>query len=142
MKKLEIKEVDKGGSVVILSKPCYKSMILSQLNNENTFKKWISNADHAIMKKIKALITRHKASLTDSEYKYLSQNYFETSKFYGRPKMYKLKVLHKAIKEKNKELITISEPKDSKLSPIVGGQKSLTRNFSNFVDLILKTCNP
>ena len=39
MKKLEIKEVDKGGSVVILSKPCYKSMILSQLNDENTFKK-------------------------------------------------------------------------------------------------------
>ena len=53
-----------------------------------------------------------------------------------------MKILHKAIKEKNKELITISEPKDSKLSPIVGGQKSLTRNFSNFVDLILKACNP
>ena len=94
------------------------------------------------MKKIKALITRYKASLTDSECKYLSQNYFETSKFYGHPKMYKSKILHKVIKEKNKELITISEPKDSKLSPIVGGQKSLTRNFSNFVDLILKACNP
>ena len=33
-KNIEIKEVDKGGSVVILSKSHYKSMILSQLNDE------------------------------------------------------------------------------------------------------------
>ena len=37
-----------------------------------------------------ALITRYKPSLTDSEYKYLSHNYFETSKFYGCPKIHKL----------------------------------------------------
>ena len=33
-KNIEIKEADKGGSVVILSKSHYKSMILSQLDDE------------------------------------------------------------------------------------------------------------
>ena len=52
--------------------------------------------------------------------------------------MHKSEVLHKAIKEQNKELITILEPKDLKLRPIVGGPKCPTRRLSNFLDLILK----
>ena len=90
------------------------------------------------MKKIKALITKCKPLLTDSEYKYLSHNYFERSNFYSHPEIHKSEILHKAIKEQNKELITISEPKDLKLRPIVGGPKCLTRRLSNFLDLILK----
>ena len=133
-----MKEADKGGSVVILSKSHYKSMILSQLNDEKTYKKLNSNPDQAVMKKIKALITKYKPLLTDSEYKYLSHNYFETSNFYGRPKIHKSEILHKAIKEQNKDLITILEPKDLKLRPIVGGPKCPTRRLSNFLDLILK----
>ena len=53
----DIKEADKGVSVAILSKSHYKSMILSQLNDEKTYKKLNSNPNLAIMKKIKALIT-------------------------------------------------------------------------------------
>ena len=106
-KNIEIKEANTGESVVILSKSHYKSMILSQLNDEKTYKKLNSNPDQAIMKKIKALITKYKPLLTDSEYKYLSHNYFETSNFYDRPKIHKSEILNKAIKERNKELITI-----------------------------------
>ena len=51
------------------------------------------------MKKIKALITKCKPLLTDSEY--LSHNYFETSNVYGRPKIHKSETLHKGIKEQN-----------------------------------------
>ena len=46
-------------------------MVLSQLNDEKTYKKLNSNPDQAIMKKKKALITKSKPLLTDSEYKYL-----------------------------------------------------------------------
>ena len=113
-------------------------MILSQLNHEKTYKKLNSNPDQAIMKKVKALITKYKPLLTDSEYKYLSHNYFETSIFYVRPKIHKSGILHKAIKEQNKDLITILEPKDVKLRPIAGGPKCPTRRLSNFLDLILK----
>ena len=54
------------------------------------------------MKKPKALITLP----TDSEYKYFSHNYFEKNNFYDRSKIHKLEILHEAIKEQNKELIT------------------------------------
>ena len=113
-------------------------MILSQLNDEKTYKKLNSNPDQAIMKKVKPFITKYKLLRTDSEYKYLIHNYFETSNFYGRPKILKSEIVHKAIKEQNKELITILEPKDLKLRPIVGGTKCPHRRLSNFLDLILK----
>ena len=93
-KNIEIKEADKGGSFVIPSKSHYKSMILSQFNDEKTYKKLNSYPDHAIMKKIKALITKYKPLLTDSEYKYLSHNYFVTSNFYGRPKIHKSEIFY------------------------------------------------
>ena len=44
-KNIEIKEADKGGSVVILSKSRYKSMMISQLNDEKTYKKLNSIPD-------------------------------------------------------------------------------------------------
>ena len=68
------------------------------------------------MKKRKVLVTKNKPLFTDSEYKYLSHNYFETSNFCGRPKIHKSEIIHKAIKEQNKELLTTSKPKDLKLS--------------------------
>ena len=89
------------------------------------------------MKKIKALKTKYKPLLTDSEYKHLSHDYFKTSNF-GRSKIQKFEILHEAIKQQNKELITILERKDLKLRPIVGGPKCPTRRLSNFLDLILK----
>ena len=64
-KNIEIKESNKEGSGVILSKSNYKSLILSQLNDEKTFKKLNSNPDQAIMKRIKGLIRKHKPLLTD-----------------------------------------------------------------------------
>ena len=63
------------------------------------------------MKKIKVLITKYKPLLTDLEYKYLIYNYFKTSKVYDRPQIHKSEFLQKAIKEKNKKLTTILDPK-------------------------------
>ena len=40
-----------------------------------------SNPDEVIMKKIKALITKYKSLLTESEYKYLSHNYLKQLTF-------------------------------------------------------------
>ena len=57
-------------------------------------------------KKIKVLITRYNSILR--------YDYFEIINFYGSPKIHKSEILHKAIKEQNKELITISKPKGLK----------------------------
>ena len=114
-------------------------MMISQLNDEKTYKKLNSNPNYTIMqKKLKVLITRYKPLLADSEYKYLNQFFFETIAFYGHPKIQKSEILQNAIKEQNKELITISKPKDLKLITVVGGPKYQTRRLSNFLDLILK----
>ena len=53
-KNIKIKEADKGGSVLILSKFHYKSKILSQLNDEKAYKKLNSNPDQSIMKNNKS----------------------------------------------------------------------------------------
>ena len=113
-------------------------MILSQLNDKNNYKTSNLHPDKAIMKKIKALITKCKPLLTDSEYKYLSYSYYETNNFYSCPKIHKPEILHKVIKDQNENLITISEPKDLKLRPIVRRPKCETRRLNNFLNLILK----
>ena len=59
----KIKEAGKGGSVVILSKSDSKSMILSQLDDEKTYKKLNLYPDHAIIKMIAVLITRYKSQI-------------------------------------------------------------------------------
>ena len=64
----QIKEENKGGSVLFLSKSHYKSMILSQLHDEKICEKSNTNPDQAIMKKNKALATKYKPLLTDPEY--------------------------------------------------------------------------
>ena len=51
---IKVKEAGKCGSVVILSKSHYKSMILSQISDVKAYKKLNSNLDHAIMKKNKS----------------------------------------------------------------------------------------
>ena len=48
-KNIEIKEEVKEGLVVIFSKSHYKSLILSQINAEKTYKILNSNPDQAIM---------------------------------------------------------------------------------------------
>ena len=113
-------------------------MILSQLNDKNTYKTSNLHPDQAIMKKIKALITRCKPLLIDLEYKYLSYNYYETHNFYSCPKIHKSEILHKVIKDQNENLSTMSEPKDLKLRPIVGEPKCQARRLNNFLNLILK----
>ena len=44
-----------------------------------------------------------------------------------------MEILHKAVKEQNKELTTITETKDLKLRPIVGGPKCPTIRLSNLI---------
>ena len=53
-KNIEVKEADKGESVVIFSICHHKSMILSQVHDKKTYKKSNSNPDHVIMKKNKS----------------------------------------------------------------------------------------
>ena len=86
-------------------------MILSQLNDEKTYKKLNSNPDHAIMKQIKALITSYKPSLADSEYKYLVIITLKKVTFMAVIKYTNRKFYIKQLKNKIKNLLPFQNQK-------------------------------
>ena len=127
-----IKEADKGGAVTVLSKHHYRAMIYEHLSNLD------KNLDPTIMKKLKKLLNKHKSIFTVKEFKYLNEADYSTSNFYGLPKIHKSQLITNAIKEQNSEVVSINEPQDLKVKPIVGGPKCPTRKLSELIDALLK----
>ena len=115
-----IKEADKGGAVTVLSKNHYRAMIYEHLSNQNTYQKLDKNVDPIVMKKIKKLLNKHKSIFTDEEFKYLNEADYNTSNFYGLPKIHKSRLITNAIKEQNSEVVSINEPQDLKVRPVAG----------------------
>ena len=64
--------------------------------------------------------------------------YYNTSNYYGFPKIHKSSLIQKVIKEQNNGVINIEELIDLKLGPIVGGSKCLIRILSNLIYILLK----
>ena len=133
-----IKEADKGGVVTVLRKNHYRGMIYEHLSNQNTYQKLDKIVDPIIMKKIKKLLNKHKSIFTDEEFKYLNEADYNTSNFYGLPKIHKSRLITNAIKEQNSEVVSINEPQDLKVRPIVGRPKCPTRKLSELIDTFLK----
>ena len=71
--------------------------------------------------------------------KYLNEVDYDTSNFYGLPKILKSRLIINAIKEQNSEVVSINEPQDLKVRPIVGGPKCPTRKLSELIDTLLKS---
>ena len=63
---------------------------------------------------------------------------YNTSNFYGLPKIQKSKLIQNAIKEQQKEYVHIIDPLDLKPEPIVAGPICPTRPLSNLTDILLK----
>ena len=133
-----IKEAGKGGAVAVLSKHHYRAMIYEHLSNQNTYQKLDKNLDPTIMRKLNKLLNKHKRSFIVKEFKYLTEADYNTSNFYGLPKIQKSQLITNAIKEKNSEVVSINKPQDLKVRPIVGGPKCPTRKLSELIDALLK----
>ena len=133
-----IKRADKGGAVVILSKSHYQQMILEHLNDKSTYQKLDKNMDDSVIKNRSKLLKKYDQCFTKDEKKYLNEKYYETSNFYGLPKIHKSELIEKAIKLQKNTYIEQTEPEDLKIRPIVGGPKCPTKNLSSFIDTILK----
>jgi len=133
-----IKRADKGGAVVILSKQHYKEMILKHLDDEKVYKKVTVNIDKTIQKQLFKHIDKYKNQLHKNEISALKVSTYNTSNFYGLPKIHKSKEITDTITTQNKELIILQEPKDLSLRPIVGGPNCLTKKLSLLIDILLK----
>ena len=89
------KPADKEGAVVVLSTEHYKTMIMQHLDDVSTYKKIDLNIDMKIHKNLKIFLQKHNKCFTESEQKFLNEKSFETSNFYGLPKIRKSKLIIK-----------------------------------------------
>ena len=133
-----IKEADKGGSIVIMTKRHYKKMVYEQLNDNITYRRTNDSCDNKVMKELGKLVEKYKDNLMDKEIDYLINFSHNTSNFYGLPKVHKSDIITQAIMEQNNEYIKILEPEDLTLRPIVAGPNCPTKRLSKFIDIIIK----
>ena len=133
-----IKEADKGGSVVIMSKEHYMRMVYNQLNDHDTYKRVNPGHDKKVMTFFKKFVAKYNGNLTDKETDYLMNFKFRKSNSYGLPKVHKSKMIEEQTKLQNKEYVTTLEPQDLKLSPIVAGPQCPAKPLSTLLDIIIK----
>ena len=90
------------------------------------------------MTKIKELTSNFHQKLTDQEIKLITQFQYDTSNFYGLPKIHNSCQIIQAISNQNSALIKISNPSDLKLRPIIAGPNCPTNKLSHFIDMLLQ----
>ena len=86
----------------------YLKMVSDHLNDETTYKMIESNCDTdtKVMKGITKIIEKYKDNLTKKEKEYLISFSYNTSYFYGLPKIHKSKLIQNVIKEQRKRICT------------------------------------
>lgn len=133
-----IKEADKGSAVVLMNTDFYKNKVMDILNDEETYKKIPHNRDQNTMHKIKITINNYSNILTKDEIRYLTQFEYKTSLFYGLPKIHKSKLIINTITRENSEYVSVRDPMDLKLRPIVAGPACPTHRISHLLDIVLQ----
>ena len=133
-----IKEADKGGSVVIMKKDHYVKMVYDQLDNQKYYKRVDTKYDKKVMNTLKKFVKKYENISTDRKRDYPINFTHKTSNFYGLPKVHKSEIIKEQIKIQQKEYITVLEPNDLKLRPIVAGPNCPTKWLSALLDIILK----
>ena len=130
-KTLVIKESDKGGACAIMDESFYNDKILEMLNDRETYKELDKNIDAGILWKICKLTEKYKEQHTPKEIQYLTKFDYQTSQFYGLPKIHKCKIIKDKIKENPSEYVQVNQPQDLKMRPIVAGPNCVTSRLSN-----------
>ena len=94
------------------------------------------NLDIKIHKILKKLLHKHN-SFTESKQKFLNEFFFETSNFYGLPKIHTSTVTEAAIHSQNTEVVQIWESHNLKLRTIASRSNCSTRRLY-FLDTYFK----
>ena len=88
-------------------------------------------------KNLKMLLHKYNKCFIESEQKFMNDTSFETSNFYGLPKIHKSKVINAAIHSQNTQVVEVPEPNDLKFRSLVGGPNCPTRRLSYFLDTLI-----
>ena len=133
-----IKEADKGGTVVIMSKTYYYEIVMKHLRDSTTYEESeIEDHDKRVMELMKEYADQNTPDIL-KENECISDFIVTSSKFYCLSKIHKSKEIQKIMKEAPTEYLKMPEPPIIPGRPIVGGPNCPNDKLSNLVDLILK----
>ena len=137
-KDIVIKEADKGGVIVIMTKEQYKSMAMKHLNSNAYERIQDKNIDKKVMQKIEEFTENHSDILEEWEIEYLTDFKYTSSNFYILPKIHKSKEITELVKANPVDYLKIKNPPEVSSRPIVAGTNSPTHRLSKFLDIILR----
>jgi hypothetical protein len=133
-----IKEADKGSAIVLMDREYYEAKVHDILEDTSTYRLIPQAIDLTVHNKIKKLTQTFSSELTVAEIDYVTKFEYKTSQFYGLPKIHKSEIIINAIKEQNSDTVSIKNPSDLKLRPIVAGPACPTHKLSHLLDLLLQ----
>ena len=137
-KSIVIKELDKGGQVVVMDSEHYQTMTYSTLNDNEYYEHLEKNPHRTNMIAYRRLIDTHKTVLTEKEESYLLQFESNDSHFYVLPKVHKSAPIASKCAESSTQIIQMNDITDLKLRPIIAGPQCLTHRLSNLIDIALR----
>ena len=137
-KNIIIKQADKGEAAVIMDRKYYSDKILAMLKDEETHSELRTHTDEKVMEAILQLRDKFKGILTNREEDYRAKFNYQTSSFYGLPKIHQNRPTISSPSHSTTTYLKIGQPQDLKFRPIVGGPTCPTSHLSNVIDILIK----
>ena len=110
-KDIVIKEADKGGAIVIMTKEQYSNMVMKHLNTDTYEAVTEKNINKKVMKKIEDFTSTYSHLLKEKEAEYLTNFKFSTSNFYVLPKVHKSHEITKLVESNPVDYLKIKDQK-------------------------------
>ena len=133
-----IKEADKDGAIVIMTKEQYGNMVMKHLNSDTYEAVTEKIIDKKVMKKIEDFTSTYSHLLKEKEAEYFTNFKFSTSNFYVLPKVHKNHEITKLMESNPVDYLKIKDPPEIPSRPIIAGPSSPTHRLSKVLDIILR----
>ena len=133
-----MKEADKGGAVVIMTKNYHYQIVMECLRDESThLEADLENPDKGVMEIIKEFTDEYIPEVV-TEKEYICDFIPTSSKFYCLPKIHKSEEIKRIMEERPTKYLKMSELSIPR-RPIVGSPNCLTHKLSNLLRFDINT---
>ena len=138
-----IKKADKTNVFVVMDSVYYRNkLVLNDHLHTPTYERTTSDADQKMFKEQIKLLERHRACLTEKEFKYISTYDWKSSLFYVNPKISKCQEISEQIQKNNSVYLKMKPPASLKGRPIISGPISPIKHLSKLISKILAPLVP